>query len=88
VSDKVYVQPGQRVRVMLPHNPICIRLQLAGKPMEVELQPTSYGWAYVQLCGAGRELAITPGEAGFHHDEHGFYCYAACLQPGEASSTA
>jgi hypothetical protein len=73
------VTAGQRVRIIAPYSEVCMHMRVAGMPMDAVLRPepddrTPY---LVQLYRPGSDRPfsspITYGEAGFYHDDDGFY---------------
>jgi len=77
---QLFVRPGKRVRLELPHSEVCMHMQVAGKVMTVEYLDRQYPVAQLYYED-GKEFSapITMGEAGFYWDQvNGYYCYPAC----------
>lgn len=74
-----YVEPGERLRVRLPHSEVCCHMRVAGTVMDVEVIPCG-SWPMVQILTANGmrfSATITLGEAGFYRDADGrIYTYA------------
>lgn len=72
-ADRIYLRPGDRVRLEMPFSEVCMHMRVAGTAMDVELLSGDRGnagrpWFAVQLYRPGEpcpfSLPITPGEAG------------------------
>lgn len=76
MKRKRYIQPGEKVRVEVPHSEVCIYMRVAGQVIDVEILPTEHGFC-AQLWRDGREFSspVTDGEAGVYYDEEGPYVY-------------
>ena len=78
---KRYMKPGYRVRTIGVYSEVLCHLQLAGRPIEVELRENLYrgGRTHSAQCymeGRPVSFPVLVGEAGIMEDEGGFYCYA------------
>lgn len=81
-----YVSVGDTVTVELPYSEVCMHMRVAGRQLQVELQPARYfngepapGSPVAQILSeSGRPFSfpVLYGEAGFYRDESGrFYTY-------------
>jgi hypothetical protein len=76
-EHREYVPVGRRVPVVMPASEVCMHMGLTGKVMHVELvQEGLYVQAQLYMpYGEKHSFPITTGEAGFYHDEIGYYYY-------------
>lgn len=76
-EHREYVPIGRRVPVVMPASEVCMHMGLTGKVMHVELvQEGPYVQAQLYMpYGEKYSFPITTGEAGFYHDEIGYYYY-------------
>jgi hypothetical protein len=73
---KVYVQPGDVVRVELPHSEVCMHMRVAGQVRRVRITEDRYPAAQIlNEDGSNFSFGIGLGEAGFYTDAEGIYCY-------------
>ena len=80
MSERVYLQPGDKVRIVAPYSEVCMSMKVAGRPIVVELieRKGGSGYRYVaQLWRDYREFSspILTGEAGLYQDDKGIYAY-------------
>ena len=71
-----YVQVGERVTITVAHSEAAVSMGVAGQRMEARLEGGGIaGPVMAQLYRDGRPFsaAVTPGEAGFYHDDIGYY---------------
>jgi hypothetical protein len=84
-TTKVYVVPGQRVRIVGSYSEVCMHMGIAGKPCEIQLLQSQRGYYSAQLWRDGKEFSspVTTGEAGFYFDSSNnqYYTYED-LGPG------
>ncbi len=72
----VPVRPGDRVRLLLPHNEVCMDMRVAGTVMTVEVTTGEYPTA--QLLnddGSHFSIPIATVDAGIYESLGGLYCY-------------
>lgn len=70
------IYPSQELVLRLPYSEVCMHLRVAGTRMRARLLADGM----VQLLDQdGQEFSfpITAGEAGLHHDHHGWHSVAA-----------
>lgn len=82
---RVDAKPGQRIKVEGCHSEVMMHFGLAGKPIEISIEPSRFmngnidpsGRMVGQVWVNGKEFSfpVTTGEAGFYQDETGFYTY-------------
>jgi len=70
---RVVVTPGERVKTVGPYSEIMLYLDLAGRPIEVELLRNDhpggvYYAAQIYVNGAPRSAPVAYFEAGFRYD--------------------
>lgn len=78
MAQKQFVQAGDKVLLEIPFSEVCMSMRVAGKPMYVELQATTWNSVCAQLYsldGKPYSFPITSGEAGIYQDSDGYYCY-------------
>ncbi len=71
------VEPGKKYRVLMPYSEVCMFMQIADKPMLIEMINEKY--PVIQLYkedGSIYSFPITTGEAGvYYNSEDGYYTY-------------
>jgi hypothetical protein len=74
--QRLYVQPGDTVRVELPYSEVCMHMQVAGQARLVQVTDGRYPMAQI-LNEDGRVFSfpVGLGEAGFYQDGERVYCY-------------
>lgn len=76
-NDKRYAAIGERVTLEMPWSEVCMHMQVAGKVMQAEIQPSGYSAQLYTLDGRVFSAPVTTGEAGFYREDERFYYYAA-----------
>jgi hypothetical protein len=84
-QTRVDAVPGQRYAVEGCFSEVMMHFRLAGKPIEVSLEPSRYmngelapdGRMMGQVWVDGKQFSfpVTTGEAGFYQDDKGYYLY-------------
>jgi hypothetical protein len=77
-----FINPGETARMTIAHSEVAMHMGVAGKVMNVRLEPTERYAVAQLLTDDGREFSapITVGEAGFYSERSGdgrtlFYYY-------------
>ena len=70
-----YVRPGERVTIEMPWSEVCMHMRIAGRVMQAEVLPGGWSAQIYDMKGQPFSAPVTTGEAGFHHDSEGIYCY-------------
>jgi len=74
--ERIRVQPGDTVRIMLAYSEVCMHMQVAGQVRNVALIPCACVGAMAQLLnddGTVFSYPITLGEAGIRRDAEGLW---------------
>ena len=74
VVERTYLEPGDRVLVILPHSEVNMHMGIAGEIGEIELLPNRYS-AQIYINGQPYSSPVTSGEAGVLQDDVGQYAY-------------
>jgi hypothetical protein len=74
-GNRMYLQAGDVVRVRLPYSEVCIHMQVAGKPMNVQLlyEGRSPMAQLFKDDGSRFSFPILLGEAGIYTDDAGHH---------------
>jgi hypothetical protein len=92
---KRYVKPGETVTMPIAYSEVAVHLRVAGKARPVTLQAVTPAGdlpkpvrCLAQLLdenGKPYSFPVLPGEAGFYHDDGGYYFYDQELAPRPGS---
>jgi hypothetical protein len=76
-TRKTYASIGDTVTMEISFSECAMSMQVAGKVMQATLLPSEGHGAIAQLIKEGQPYSapILTGEAGFYHDDLGYYYY-------------